>query len=232
MNRVRDQLQAGPACMRARCPGTHVALPPREDDRRSTRNRLVGGIDLSDLAGDRWDRIDIPSAASTGWHNVATRLTGPVVTDVAHTSGPLERGRRRPAPPPDSAPTRRRHQLQILRTIPDTPTSFARRGEFTILDAYLRAFGSAQQFVYLENQFLWSTEIADVLMDKLRRPPSADFRMVVVLPARPSNGADTTAVNSGGSWSDNGRRLWPRRCDRPSRHQWADLCACQGRHRR
>jgi phosphatidylserine/phosphatidylglycerophosphate/cardiolipin synthase-like enzyme len=46
--------------------------------------------------------------------------------------------------------------------------------------------------VYLENQFLWSPEIAEVLIDKLRHPPSPEFRVVLLLPQKPSNGADTT----------------------------------------
>jgi phosphatidylserine/phosphatidylglycerophosphate/cardiolipin synthase-like enzyme len=46
--------------------------------------------------------------------------------------------------------------------------------------------------VYLENQFLWSPEIAEVRIDKLRRPPTDRFRLVLLLPRRPSNGADTT----------------------------------------
>ena len=45
-------------------------------------------------------------------------------------------------------------------------------GEFRILESYLRALRSARSFVYLENQFLWSPEIVDVLRDKLRDPPS------------------------------------------------------------
>ncbi len=46
--------------------------------------------------------------------------------------------------------------------------------------------------VYLENQFLWSSEIVKILADRLRRPPSDEFRMVVVLPAHPNTGADDT----------------------------------------
>jgi len=46
--------------------------------------------------------------------------------------------------------------------------------------------------IYLENQFLWSAEVIDILADKLRHPPRPDFRMVLVLPRRPRSGADTT----------------------------------------
>jgi phosphatidylserine/phosphatidylglycerophosphate/cardiolipin synthase-like enzyme len=65
-------------------------------------------------------------------------------------------------------------------------------GEFRILESYVRAIRSAQRFVYLENQFLWSPEIVDLLADKLRRPPCDEFRIVVVLPSRANNGQDDT----------------------------------------
>ena len=46
--------------------------------------------------------------------------------------------------------------------------------------------------MYLENQFLWSPELVRILVEKLRRPPTDDFHVVVLLPARPNNGADDT----------------------------------------
>jgi len=76
--------------------------------------------------------------------------------------------------------------------VPERTYAFARSGEFTILDAYLRALRSAEHLIYLENQFLWSPEVTEVLIDKLRTPPDPDFRVVLVLPRKPSNGADTT----------------------------------------
>jgi phosphatidylserine/phosphatidylglycerophosphate/cardiolipin synthase-like enzyme len=51
---------------------------------------------------------------------------------------------------------------------------------------------SASRLIYLENQFLWSPEIAEALIDKLRDPPDDRFRVVLLLPRKPSNGADTT----------------------------------------
>jgi len=76
--------------------------------------------------------------------------------------------------------------------VPEKTYRFADRGDFSALGAYLRALRSAEHLVYIENQFLWSPEIADVLIAKLRRPPNDDFRVVVMLPRRPTNGADTT----------------------------------------
>ena len=82
--------------------------------------------------------------------------------------------------------------VQVLRTVPEGTYRFAPRGDFTILEGYVRALRSAERFIYLENQFLWSPEVVDVLADKLARPPREDFRLLLMLPARPSNGADTT----------------------------------------
>jgi len=56
----------------------------------------------------------------------------------------------------------------------------------------VRAFRDAERFIYVENQFLWSSEIAAVLVDKLKNPPRDDFRMLFVLPANPNSGADDT----------------------------------------
>ncbi|HEY2770639.1 MAG TPA: phospholipase D-like domain-containing protein, partial [Solirubrobacteraceae bacterium] len=47
-------------------------------------------------------------------------------------------------------------------------------------------------YIYLENQFLWAPEIVTLLADKLRNPPSDEFRLVVVLPAKANNGQDDT----------------------------------------
>jgi phosphatidylserine/phosphatidylglycerophosphate/cardiolipin synthase-like enzyme len=66
------------------------------------------------------------------------------------------------------------------------------KGDFRILESYVRALRSAQRLIYLENQFLWSPEIVEILTDKLRRPPTPDFRLVVLLPARANNGQDDT----------------------------------------
>ncbi|MGH3859610.1 phospholipase D-like domain-containing protein [Actinokineospora sp.] len=154
---------------------------------------FVGGLDLTALQGDRHDSNAHPADRPIGWHDLVVRVQGPVVADVA------EHFRRRwtevagePLPAPRVSAPAGRSRAQLLRTIPDKTYDFAPRGDFTVLDAYLRALRSARRFVYLENQFLWSPEIADVLIDKLRDPPDDRFRVVLLLPRKPSNGADTT----------------------------------------
>ncbi|WP_091370097.1 phospholipase D-like domain-containing protein [Actinokineospora alba] len=154
---------------------------------------FVGGLDFTALQGDRHDSNAHPADRPIGWHDVVVKVQGPIVADVA------EHFRRRwtevagedlPAPrvSAPAGPSR----AQLLRTVPDKTYDFAPRGDFTVLDGYLRALRSARRLVYLENQFLWSPEIADVLIDKLCDPPEDRFRLVLLLPRKPSNGADTT----------------------------------------
>lgn len=154
---------------------------------------FVGGIDFTALEGDRHDTTEHPPNRPICWHDLMTRLEGPVAADVA------EHFRRRwievageDLPEPKQPAPAGETTVQVLRTIPDKTYGFAARGEFTILDGYLRALRSARRLVYLENQFLWSPEITEVLIDKLREPPDDRFRMVLLLPRKPSNGSDTT----------------------------------------
>jgi phosphatidylserine/phosphatidylglycerophosphate/cardiolipin synthase-like enzyme len=83
-------------------------------------------------------------------------------------------------------------ELQLVRTVPERVYPKLDGGDFTILESYLRALRSARKLIYLENQFLWSPEISEVLIDKLRHPPADDFRLLVLLPAHPNNGGDHT----------------------------------------
>jgi phosphatidylserine/phosphatidylglycerophosphate/cardiolipin synthase-like enzyme len=154
---------------------------------------FVGGIDLTHLGGDRFDSSTHPMRGCLGWHDAATRLRGPAVADVAAHFGSRWRevqGKHPPlAPPPQAAGEL---AVQVVRTIPEKIYEFAPRGDFRILEAYVRALRSARRLVYLESQFLWSSQVVDVLADKLRHPPSEDFRVVALLPTKPNNGADTT----------------------------------------
>jgi phosphatidylserine/phosphatidylglycerophosphate/cardiolipin synthase-like enzyme len=154
---------------------------------------FVGGIDLTSLSGDRWDSREHPVDGRLGWHDVATRLRGPAVADVAlHFRARWQEVAGEPLAAPRPQPSAGTTEVQVLRTVPDGTYAFCRRGDFRILDAYVRALRSAQRLIYLENQFLWSTEIVDLIAAKLADPPSDELRVLLVLPARPNNGADTT----------------------------------------
>jgi phosphatidylserine/phosphatidylglycerophosphate/cardiolipin synthase-like enzyme len=154
---------------------------------------FVGGIDFTDLAGDRLDTSAHVPDRVLGWHDVATRLHGPVVADVArHFAQRWSEVAAEVLPEPVVQPPAGTASVRFVRTVPERTYKFADRGEFTILQAYMAALRSARSLVYLENQFLWSSEVVDVLVDKLLQPPQDDFRLLLLLPTRPNDGADTT----------------------------------------
>jgi phosphatidylserine/phosphatidylglycerophosphate/cardiolipin synthase-like enzyme len=154
---------------------------------------FVGGIDLTSLGGDRFDSSDHLMRGHLGWHDASSRVRGPAVADVAaHFAARWcavtgEQVQQTPSPAPAGEV-----QLQVVRTVPEKIYDFLPGGDFRILESYTRALRSARKFVYLESQFLWSAQVVGILAGKLREPPSEDFRVVVLLPAKPNNGADTT----------------------------------------
>jgi phosphatidylserine/phosphatidylglycerophosphate/cardiolipin synthase-like enzyme len=154
---------------------------------------FVGGLDLTDFGGNRLDSSQHPARPGIGWHDAAARLRGPAVYDVgAHFRLRWEAstGESLPAPPVPAAAGS--IELQVVRTLPDGMYRALPRGDFGILESYVRALRSAQKLIYLENQFLWSPEILAILRDKLQHPPSDAFRIVLLLPAKANSGADDT----------------------------------------
>jgi phosphatidylserine/phosphatidylglycerophosphate/cardiolipin synthase-like enzyme len=158
------------------------------------RVAFVGGIDLTSQAGDRFDASEHPPRAAIGWHDVSSRIEGPAVADVAEhfrmrwqeiTGERLPPVVQRPDPVGEV-------EAQIVRTVPERVYDAVPRGDFRILESYTGAIRSAQQLIYLENQFLWSPEIASVLREKIVNPPTPDFRLLLVLPASPKSGNDDT----------------------------------------
>jgi phosphatidylserine/phosphatidylglycerophosphate/cardiolipin synthase-like enzyme len=195
VRRVRDRLTAH---SRIQC-----ALDPHErplhchhektiviDDRVA----FVGGIDLTVDDGDRYDTNAHPARAALGWHDVGVRLEGPAVADVAQHFRTRWREVCGEQLSPGTAPEVKPGgiDVQVARTVPERLYKAMPRGEFGILESYLRALRGAQRFIYLENQFLWSPEIAAVLTEKLSNPPTPGFRLVTLLPAHPNTGADNT----------------------------------------
>jgi phosphatidylserine/phosphatidylglycerophosphate/cardiolipin synthase-like enzyme len=194
VRQVREQLVAGTP--------VHCALDARErpmhchhektiviDDRVA----FVGGVDLTNFKADRWDTQDHRPRGAVGWHDVAARIEGPAVQDVAANFAMRWQATTGEQLAPEVAPSPMGDvELQVVRTVPEGMYPQLPRGDFRILESYLRGLRAAQRFIYLENQFLWSPEILAVLREKLARPPTPDFRLVLVLPAKPDTGGDDT----------------------------------------
>jgi phosphatidylserine/phosphatidylglycerophosphate/cardiolipin synthase-like enzyme len=156
----------------------------------------------------RGDRQTRPFSARYGptpaWHDVQLRLRGPVVRDVEavfrqrwadparltrwpwhtvpdrrcglhHAARPLPAA----APPPAPAGT---STVQLLRTYPRRRPAypFAPRGERSVARGYAKALARARRLVYVEDQYLWSPDVARIFAAALRREP--ELRLIAVVP--------------------------------------------------
>jgi phosphatidylserine/phosphatidylglycerophosphate/cardiolipin synthase-like enzyme len=164
-----------------------------------------------DDADHRGDPQSQPMAAVYGprppWHDVQLAVQGPAVGDAETVfrerwddPAPLSRSplrifvdmvrgqdrSARPMPPqcPDPAPCGSA-AVQLLRTYPNrTPGyPFAPQGELSVARGYRKALARAQSLIYIEDQYLWSVDVARVFADALARRPA--LRLVVVIPRFP-----------------------------------------------
>ncbi|GAA0721286.1 phospholipase [Dactylosporangium roseum] len=141
------------------------------------------------------------------WHDVQLELKGPVVGEVERTfrerwedPAPLSRNpffrlhdklynedtHADPLPPqlPDPAPAGDL-SVQLLRTYPHRHGGypFAPGGEFSVARGYRKAVAKARRLIYLEDQYLWSPQVAGCFADALRDQP--DLHLVAVVPRYP-----------------------------------------------
>ena len=74
-------------------------------------------------------------------------------------------------PPPPAGP----HSVQLLRTygVKRPPFPFAPEGERSVARGYAKAFARARSLIYIEDQYLWSTEVAAGIAAALRTEPRA-----------------------------------------------------------
>jgi phosphatidylserine/phosphatidylglycerophosphate/cardiolipin synthase-like enzyme len=153
----------------------------------------------------------LPIAAVYGdrppWHDAQVAIRGPAVGDVETvfrerwqdpaplTRNPMHRLRALfehedtracvlPAqlPPPKSCGP---HDVELLRTYPNRwrGYAFAPRGERSIARSYFKVLRRARQLIYLEDQYLWSRQVAEPFADSLAANP--ELRMIVVVPHWP-----------------------------------------------
>jgi phosphatidylserine/phosphatidylglycerophosphate/cardiolipin synthase-like enzyme len=154
---------------------------------------FVGGIDLTALAGDRFDGAPHDHNSTLGWHDAAAHLAGPAVADVCSHFAMRWQATTGEQLPDVVAPTAAGDScVQVVRTVPDHTYQALPHGDFSVLEAYMGALRRARRLIYLENQFLWSAEVVQVLREKLLQPPTDAFRLCIILPRHPNNGNDDT----------------------------------------
>ncbi|MBT2503764.1 phospholipase D-like domain-containing protein [Curtobacterium sp. ISL-83] len=154
--------------------------------------------------------IDSRYGEHPAWHDASIELRGPVVADVVAVFAerwddphPLDRSLpyrmllqrlthmpRHPEPLPertDPPPPAGDHAVQLLRTygIKHPPFPFAPDGERSIARAYAKAFARARSLIYIEDQYLWSKEVASGIAEALERNP--ELAVIVIVPRYPNS---------------------------------------------
>ena len=159
---------------------------------------FVGGMDLTTFQGDRLDLPGHALRAGPNWHDVQLQIEGEAVADVERNFrqrwiGSIGHGDppNLSALPPSRAPRvdpAWQTPAQIVRTIPHRTYRELWQGEYGIYHAYLAALSRARRFIYIENQYLWSPQVMDVLINQIQRHHDRPFRIVIVLPAGAHSG--------------------------------------------
>jgi phosphatidylserine/phosphatidylglycerophosphate/cardiolipin synthase-like enzyme len=154
----------------------------------------------TDLAADRWDTSQHNSDPRrvreryAAWHDVHARVSGLAVLDIEQNFRDRWNDRKRPsffpfesAPPPITAPLPKvasspgTQHVQVLRTFACKGAhypSFAPAGEFSALAGYTKAIGRARRYIYIEDQYLYSDDIARELVAAL---PNIE-KLIIVVP--------------------------------------------------
>jgi phosphatidylserine/phosphatidylglycerophosphate/cardiolipin synthase-like enzyme len=144
--------------------------PPWHDVQLALQGPVVGALDLS--FRERWtDRVPLDQH-------------GPISTiqdKMRHADLHADKLPPQPPDPPECGP----HDVQVLRTYPAMrpPYGFARLGEQSIARGYTKAIKRARRLIYLEDQYLWSTEVAQLFADALNANPQ--LHLVAVVPRYP-----------------------------------------------
>jgi phosphatidylserine/phosphatidylglycerophosphate/cardiolipin synthase-like enzyme len=140
--------------------------PPWHDVQLQLRGPVIGALDKT--FRERWTARAPLTLGPLAW--LRDKVAG-----VEGAAGPL------PEQPPDPPPCGP-HAVQVLRTYGDAlfEYEFAKNGERTIARGYTKAVRRARCLIYLEDQYLWSEEIADLLVGALTANP--ELHLVAVVP--------------------------------------------------
>jgi phosphatidylserine/phosphatidylglycerophosphate/cardiolipin synthase-like enzyme len=141
--------------------------PPWHDVQLQVRGPVVGALDTT--FRERWTApTPLNMQYPLAW--IRDRVQGADVTPG-----------RLPEQPPDP-PLCGRHVVQVLRTYGDAlfQYEFAKDGERSIARGYTKAVQRAERLIYLEDQYLWSEEVAKLFVDALTANPQ--LHLVAVVP--------------------------------------------------
>jgi len=149
--------------------GVYGPTPPWHDAMVELRGPVVG--DVETVFRERWE--DPQPLSRNPLHRIAAR-----VHHEDTYANPLPEQQRDPA----SVGT---HSVQLLRTYPKRlgGYSFAPEGERSVAHGYTKALRRARCLVYVEDQYLWSNEVAQTFAEALRAHPG--LHVVAVLPHHP-----------------------------------------------
>jgi phosphatidylserine/phosphatidylglycerophosphate/cardiolipin synthase-like enzyme len=165
------------------------------DGRRAT---VLGSPYSQRYFDDQRHHVDQPHRGDTTSdivHDVSIGLAGPVVRDLHETfrvywNEDQTPGNQIPSLPPDQvAPPQASGpdgvaKVQVVRTLSAKRFSFLDgRSEKGTLESYLRAFGAAKRFIYLENQYFTDAIIADALARVLKE--RTDLELLFLLNIKP-----------------------------------------------
>jgi phosphatidylserine/phosphatidylglycerophosphate/cardiolipin synthase-like enzyme len=154
---------------RQRMPKVYGARPPWHDVQLAIKGPAVG--DVETVFRERWEDPHPLSRSPLRWIEDRFRRDQPEAT---------------PLPPqgPDPEPVGP-HPVQILRTYPRRAGgyAFAPLGERSVARGYIKAVGQARHLIYIEDQYLWSPEVAAMFAAALQC--NRELRLIAVLPHFP-----------------------------------------------
>ncbi|MGV8967998.1 MAG: phospholipase D family protein [Cellulomonas sp.] len=159
---------------------TYGARPPWHDAQLAVRGPGVG--DAETVFRERW--ADPAALSRNPLHVLAARLRGE-----------RQHGRALPPQLPDPA-ARGSQAVQLLRTYPARHPGypFAPAGELSIARGYRKALEQARSLIYVEDQYLWSANVARAFAEALRRDP--DLHVIIVIPRAPEQSGRIAAPPS------------------------------------
>ena len=131
----------------------------------------------------RGSKSFLEHSGSIPTHDVSASIEGPAVESLNRTflelwnhAGLATANANHPEPLAANA------AVQIVRTVPGNLLPTVPRGEAGILEAYLRAFREAQDYIFLDNQYFTEPMIANALAKALTYNPA--LQLIVVMNGR------------------------------------------------